>query len=1057
MKKILTTFVKYPFYAKVAMALTIILGLIAVTSMKKSSYPQVDPRTLSISVTYIGASVKEVEESVTSLIEDAIRGIPGVKEISSVSKEDYAYVSVLMHSDSNHDQVLYEVKNAIDGISGFPTDADRPVVSRDRGSSEAMYISLWGRDLFRLKEQAQKIEDDFLASGIISQVYIDGYPGVEISVEVKEEILRRYRLSIEEIRTAISYNNLDISAGMIKNDREEIQVLSRNRSLDPEDIGNIVIRAHKNGQLLRVSDVADVIYQFEEKPVGSWGFGADMIMISIYKLNNEDLAAMSKFVAEYVKKFQEEDPTAGIEVIFDYNEVIDNNLSILYENGAVGIFLVVLSLTLFLRFRLSLWVAWGIPASFLGLFMLANLFGITLNEISLFGMILIIGILVDDGIVVAENIYAHHESGKPFRKAAVDGTCEIIPAVYTSVFTTIIAFLPILFLRGDMEYFHEMALVVILCLSFSLIECSFLLPAHIANPKVFKKSSGKNITARARNKMDGAFTFLRDDLYIPLAKKCMKYRWICFSIPIAMVILTTGLLLSGGIGITFYPSVEDNSFQINLALKPGTNPEVTKSYLHRIDNAVWSVNADLREEFNSAEDFVYFTEVDLGEVYEGWSEAGGHVGVVFVFLADMKNPPISSGEIKARVYEEIGEIPSAHKFSMGYTDWYGAPVSVSLLGDNLKELNKARGWFINELKKYTALYNITDNGQVGSQEILLKLKPLAYALGLNQVTLMDQVRQAFWGAEAQRLQDGKDEVRVYVRYPKSNRINIGQLEKMRIYTEHGEYPLAALADYTVGRSPVAINRYNGQREIRVDAYMKEYNDPVPPILNDIETNVLPELMEKFPGITYTYQGQQKSTQDDITDMKKYYAIAFLGIVLLIMFHFRSLSQAIIILSMIPLGWLGAIWGHGIMGVPLSMMSLLGMIALSGTIVNDSVIFLAKYNQNLQWGRKISDAIIEAGRARFRPILLTSVTTVLGLISLVFETDPSALYLVPVAISIAFGIFFGTIFTVIFLPVWILTFNDFKRIVHAVITRSLPDAEEVEPAIQELKLENGERL
>ena len=496
MKKIVSIFVKYPFYGKIIIIILLLLGGLAMMNMKKATFPIVESQNITIMVSYPGASPEQIDEGITSVVEDAIRGIPGIKEFTSVSQENVSMITITILSNYDIDELLIEIKNTVDGISNFPTNAEKPIVTKVKNMDMAMFISLEANtdDFIELNEIANRIEDDFLATGFITQINIFGFPNkMEISVEIDETQLQRYGLSFTEIQNAIASNNNDISGGTIKNEREEMIVISRYRSADPEDIKNIVIKAGANGDLITVGDVATVTLQFEESPGASYINGNKGVTFFIQKLKNEDLQQISNYLNEYIVDYNKKNTNSELNILMDFHDLVDNQLSILLNNGFLGVILVVLLLSLLLNIRLSLWVAWGIPASFLGMFIVGSLAGITINIISLFGMILIIGILVDDGIVVGENIFTHFEMGKSPRRAAIDGTMEVLPAVFTSITTTMIAFLPLFFIEGNMQMLYEMGFVVIVALAFSLLEGMFVLPGHLASKKVLKPINKKSV------------------------------------------------------------------------------------------------------------------------------------------------------------------------------------------------------------------------------------------------------------------------------------------------------------------------------------------------------------------------------------------------------------------------------------------------------------------------------------------------------------------------------------------------------------------------------------
>lgn len=1024
MKKIISLFVKYPFYGRMVILVLILLGGISLLNMRKATMPLVESKNITVSVSYPGATPKEMDEGITALVEDNIRGIVGIKEFSSQSREGSATITITANTGYDMDELLSDVKNAVDGISNFPASAERPIVSKQRAKDYAFFMALSSKsdDVLALNSMANRIEDDLLATGVISQITILGVPSnLELVVELDETQMQRYNLTFTEVQSAISNNNVDASGGRIRNEREQITVITRQKSTDPDEIKNIVIRANENGQLLTVGDVAEVRLQVPEDPTNGYIDGKPSVTFFIQKLMSEDLEAISDEVWAYIEKFNATHEDYKLEKKMDFLSLIDGQLSILIDNGILGVILVIILLSLLLNIRLSLWVAWGIPASFLGLFILANLSGVTLNMISLFGMILIIGILVDDGVVIGENIFTHFEQGKSPRRAAIDGTMEVLPAVFTSVLTTMIAFSPLFFIEGQMEMMYEMAFVVIVSLAFSLAEGMFVLPGHLASPKVLKPQREGSLYGKIRIALDKAIFGLRDKLYAPMLNWLLKHKGITLASLTAIVIITGGLLMGGRIKYTFFPPSPSDMFTIDMALKPGVDDSHTKRILFEVEEKVWEVNREMMEKNGDTMSYITSLNVTIGSSFSG-TETGSNAGMIRVFLNSLEDTQVSDEILKRAISENVGEIPEAYKFAVGASNRFGAPVSISLLGYEQEDIEAAKSELENALSNMPALYNITNNSQIGSQELRLKLKPEAYALGLNTATLMQEVRQGFYGGLSQRIQEGKDEIWVYVRYGIEGRRDMGDLENMMIHTSQGNYPLGRIAEVTTARSLNAINHYNGKREIRVDAYQKDANQSVPELLSYITAEILPDIIKNHPEIDIVQQGQQKDTNEQMQSLLLYFGLAFLVIVLVIMIYFKSFRQGLLVIMMIPLGFVGAIWGHAIHGEPVSMMSLWGMVALSGVIINDAIVYVAKYNQNLEKGMKVLDAIKNAGISRFRAIFLTTVTTTGGLMPLILENSPDAQMLIPMATALAYGILFGTFFILTILPLMLQITN-----------------------------------
>ena len=1055
MRKIIQKFVEYPVYANVLIVIIVLLGAFSFSSMNKSFFPETESRIISISVFYPGASPVEMEEGVTSRIEEAVRGLIGVKEINSTSVENRSTVSVETTGEYPIDEILLEVKNAVDGISSLPSAAERPIVSKQRSRAFAMFLTISASEgydisLMALKEHAQRVEEDLLNSGVVSQISLSGFPQPEISVEVSEEQLMRYKLSFDDIIRSIQNNNQDVSGGEIKSAEEELLIRLRSRSTSTDKLGNIIVGAKEDGSYLRINDIGIVKKKFADTPNESYVNGKLAASIRIDKLPEEDLQEITEYVNAYMEEFNDRDLGVEMGVRRAFYDILQSRLKLLTGNGLMGLALVIIALSLFLNTRLSFWVSFGIPFSFLGMFILANMNGITINMISLMGMLLVIGILVDDGIVVAENIFVHFEEGKSPMKAAVDGTMEVLPAVLTSVTTTMVAFAPLLFLSGtNMEMMMQLSLVVIFALFFSLIEAFIILPAHLGNKKVLSRERLKKRTKGIKQYFERFIIWMRDDIYHYMLGWLIKWRHAVIGIPVALFLVTAGLFIGGHIKNTFFPTVDFDNFSVNVAFTPGDGVAQTREVLDRFEAAVWEVNEDLKKNLGMSDDIIETVNKNIGSAFSG-QESGSHAGSLGVYPRDLEGLPLTGFDIAGMVRMKIGPVPEASKYTVGGRNRWGSPVSVGLMSRNLEELDQAKNYLMARMQEMPQLKDINENIALGKQEVRLDLKPKAYFLGLDEVSIARQVRQGFYGGQAQRLQEGRDELRVWVRYPKDDRLTLGQMENMKIKTARGEYPLVELADYHLERGPVSIRRFNGSREIRVEAETVDPYAPVPEILAQIETEILPDVLSQYPGVRYMFQGQSKSSNEAISKATYYFGIAFIVIIMLLLLLFRSTSKVIIILFMIPLSMLGVFWGHGIHGKPLSIMSLWGMVALTGVIINDAIVFLAKYDGLLLEGRKVRDAVIGAGKSRLRPILLTSITTTIGLFPLILEKSAQAQFLVPMAISLAYGVAIGTVFILIFFPVLIMLLNDANVLIRKLWTGISPAREDVESAIVQLR-------
>jgi len=1028
MRKLIAYFIKYPIYANAIIIITAIAGFLSLTMMPHSFFPELPPNKVYVNVSYPGASPEEIEEGITTRIEESLNGIEGVEEVTSTSSENFSAVTIEVYEGFEIDDVLTDVKNSVDAIYSFPTGAEKPTVqkqkSRGMGGMGNMvgYYALNGPDdLWKLKEKADKIEQDLLNDDEISQIQVIGYAPIIISVEIDEASLLRHNINFDAISTAIKLSNIDISGGSIKTQKDEIIIRSNNRNTNTAGVENIVIFSDRNGDIVRLKDIAKVALEFSDIPMKTFVNGERSISFLIKKTPEEDIKKIANSLEKYIAEFNAENPEFEIITLFQFADMLDQRIETLSNNLFIGLFLVVIILGLFLSFRLSSWVAFGIPFSFIGMISFGLLYGMTINMISLFGMILVVGILVDDGIVIAENIYKHFEKGKTPMKAALDGTMEVVTPVLTSVLTTVFAFSTLLFVGGQMEMMQEMAFSVIAALLFSLVEAFLVLPSHLASRAVLTENTDSRI-GKIKKVVESKVVQLRNwytKVNTFFVKNYRKHVWT----PMAIIVIVVIMLATGVIRWTFFPSVPFNEVKIEFAYKPGEREFRTEKFLWYIDGIIQVYHQELIEEYNDT----LFTDVSLTVGFtENLGVSGSHVGSLR--LAIEENELIStidiSNEIQRRIHPD--SLAVMEKISVGGFQQFGKAVSISLQSEDDDELKNAVNWLKERISSINMVKEVMDNGGVGNREIHIKLKEKAYALGLNEATVMKQIRQGFFGEEVQRLIVGRDEVKIWLRYPESDRNNIEDLNKVKIKTMGGEmYPLESIANYEYKRGRVKINHINGAKEIRVDAnlYNAEFSGDVNA---EIEREYLGLMRNKFPKVSYKVMGQAEEAADSGKRLGIAFLISIILIVLTIALNFKSFYQARLILMVVPIGIFSAILGHGIIGKPFSIMSVWGVIALIGILVNDAVVMLDKYNRNIAEGMNMNDAVISAGTSRFRAIILTTITTFVGLFPLILEKSFQAQFLIPMAISVAFGVLFGTIILLLYFPSLILYFNDMRR-------------------------------
>ena len=1052
MEKVIAFFVHNKVWTNVLMISIFGFGLIALGQMRFSFFPESEPDIITIQVVYPGASPEEVEEGVILKIEENLDGLPDIERVTSVSSENTGMVTVEITQNAVIDEVLADVKNAVDRINSFPLDAEKPIIFEQKFRSRSLSIVIYGEtDLYNLKFITDNLREELLATPEISQVDIVGLPRLEFSIEVSESDLRRYKMTFDEISTAFASSNINISGGKIETSDEEILIRAYGRKYFAKELDNLVVRGNPDGTVILLKDVANIKEQWEDVPDKTYYNNNNAIVLNLDQTEQEDILAVANKAKAMVADFNETNEQIQAIILDDRTIPLQQRRDLLIRNGLIGLLLVIISLGFFLNLRLSFWVSIGIPFSFAGMFLIANAVGITINVISLFGMIVVIGILVDDAIVVAENIYAHYEKGTPAIKSAIIGTKEMIGPVFTSVFTTMLAFTPFFFLDGAMgNFIWQMALVVIGALIFSLIEAFIILPAHLAHSKGLHSHKDDS---KIRKKIEGFIQYVTHRLYAPILRWALNHKWITIVTPMAMVFLTIGLVGGGFIGLTFFPFIDGDTLPVNISLVTGRQEADTDSILYKIEKAAWELSEEMSAERIDGNQLIEGIRREIGK--NDFGENGSHAGKLTIQLLNGEIRDMDTYIIANRLREKVGNIPEVQKMTYGRLGFFGKPVSVSLLGNDLNQLNRARDLFLKELNSFSTLRDITDSNQEGRREIDIRLKPRAYALGLQLRDVARQVRQGFFGQEIQRIQRGKDEIRVWVRYKPEDRSALGFLDQMRIRTPNGaEYPFSELAEYNIERGITKINHLDRRREIKVEASLADEKIDLPPILNEIRNEVLPKVLAQVQGVQASFGGQSRDQAKFQRSLKKSFPIAFLGMFILVILVFRSYLQAIVIFSLIPLGILGAIWGHGIQGIQLNTLSIYGVIALSGIIINDSIVFMDQINRNLRKRQKIVDAVFNAGIARLRPIILTTLTTAFGLAPLILETSRQAQFLIPMAVSVAYGLVFGTFILLIVLPATFLVINKMRFWAANLFSEKTVTYEMVEPAVKELEMQTS---
>ncbi len=1022
--------------ANLLMLLFIVGGLVMGFSAKQEVFPEIDLEKVQISVTYPGAGPDEVEEGIILPLEEAISGIDGLKELNARASEGVGVVTAVLQGGADDDQFLQDIKSEVDRIITFPLDAEEPVINKMIRRREVTSLVVYGNVPERtLREQAEALRDELLDKKEITQAELFGVRPYEISVEISEENLRRYNLTIDEVANRIKAASLDLPGGSLKAKGGEILLRTKERRYTGHEYGNITIMAAPDGGAVYLRDIADIKDYFAETDQFARFNGQPAAMVRIYRVGDQKPTEISDFVHNFAKEKQASLPDSlSLEVWNDTSELLDSRMNLLLKNAGLGLILVFLTLSLFLQVRLALWVVLGIPISFFGALLFMPALDVSINMISLFAFIMALGIVVDDAIVIGENIFEHRQKNKSHLQAAIDGAKEVAIPVTFSILTSVAAFVPLLSVSGSMgKFIRVIPIVVISILLVSLVESLFVLPAHLS----FGNSEPKKKTGWLA-KIRRSFVVFLDGLikgpYRRLLKLHLEYRYAALAIALAIMLVSVGLLRGGIIKFRFMPEVEGDKITAKLTMPLGTPVEETARISDLMVQKAQQVVADYDRERGADESSLrqIFSLVggtmSLGGPHAGKGGTGAHLSSVSIILkpSEIRNYPAS--DITKLWRQEVGDIPGIESLTFSSNLMrLGANIDVALAHDDFSVLVESSARLKESLSRYPGVSDIADTYPLGKKELKLRLKPAARAMGITESELGRQIRGAFYGAEALRLQRGRNEVKVMVRFPQTERRHLLDFTSMRIRTpDGGALPLDQAAFIEPGRGFSEINRTDRKRVINVSAAVDNTTANAEEILANLTDTTIQDLMNDYPGLSFNLEGEAKERRDSLSSMGRGFLLALLVMYALLAIPFKSYSQPFLIMAAIPFGAAGALAGHLIMGYNLSILSLFGIVALSGVVVNDSLLLIDQTNRNRKAGMDPFQAMLAGGTRRFRPILLTSLTTFFGLTPMILETSVQAKFLIPMAISLGFGIMFATGITLLLIPTFYLILEDIKK-------------------------------
>ncbi len=998
------------------MLIFLVGGFFMATRVKQEVFPEFDLGMVTIQVVYPGSSPEEVEQGIILVIEEAIRGLDGIKEITATASEGMGMVMAELEEGADQQRIYQDIKQQVDRIVTFPLDAERPEVSLQIIRREVLQVQLYGDTTeWVLRELAEQVRDRLLQDPLITQVDLVGARRYEVAIEINQDVLRTYGMTLDEVSDRVSQTSVEIPGGTLETQAGDILLRVNERRDWAREFATIPLITTADGAIVTLGDVAEIRDTFEETDRYATYNGQPAVGLGVYRIGDQTPIGVSDAVRAAMIEIEKDLPP-GIDwtINRDRSEIYRQRLTLLLKNAFYGLALVLLLLGLTLELRLAFWVTMGIPISFLGCFLFMPCFDVTINMISMFAFIIALGIVVDDAIVVGENIHEYRSSGMNFMKAAIKGTQEVLLPVTFSILTNIVAFLPLSFVPGVMgKIWRTIPFVVITVFSISWIEALLILPCHLAHGRRQKKKR-RGLIAMLQGAFTGALDWFINKLYAPFLDFCIHTRIVVIALSIAFFIVVVGYVKSGRIGLILMPRVESDSAVVTAVLPYGS--PVSKSQEVR---KILLTSAEETAAANGGDKLVegIFALIDENQVE------------VTIYLTDPGVRPISTTELTQLWRERTGSIAGLE--SLRFESDRGGPgrgaaLTVELSHRNIDVLDRASEALAERLADFANVKDIDDGFTPGKKQLDFSLTDEGHSLGLTQQTLARKLRNAFYGAEAVRQQRGRNEIRVKVRLPRAQRTRQYDLEHLLVRTPRGtDVPLSQIAEIERGRAYTAITRRNGRRTVTVTANVEPMSQ-TSQVQATLVEEVLPQLAKDFPGLTYGWEGRQQDMSESTTSLFQGLLLALFAIYALLAIPFRSYYQPLIVMIAIPFGVIGAVLGHIIMGYSLSLLSLMGVVALSGVVVNDSLVLMDYANRRAREGICPFDAIHQAGVRRFRPILLTTLTTFGGLAPMIFETSRQARFMIPMAISLGFGILFATSITLVIVPCLYSIAEDIRR-------------------------------
>ena len=1015
--------------ANLLMATVLVCGLYALyNETAVEIFPSPDPDRISVSVTLRGATPEDAELGLAVRIEEALDGLEGIERIVSSSREGGTRVDIEVDEDYDPRDLLDEVKSRVDAVNTFPVDAEKPVIRLAQRSFDVINVVVSGRQAEdEIRRYAERVRDDLARIPGVSQVALDAVRRYEIAIEVSQDRLRNYGLTLAQVARAIRNSSLDISAGNLRTQGGDVLIRSKGQAYRRSDFEEIVVKTNPDGAIIRVGDVAQVQDGFQEDAVKTLFNGERAALVDVRRTGKESALEISAAVKEYIAEQQAALPV-GMKLSYwdDDAQQLQNRLGVLGASALQGAVLILLLLGLFLRPKVAFWVFIGVPISFLGAFTAMAAFDITLNLMSAFGFIVVLGIVVDDAIVTGESIYRHARQGQTGLDASINGTHAVAIPVTFGVLTTMVAFAPIHFMSGMLSNFLAPVAAVVTCvLLFSLIESKLVLPAHLKGLRHVAGDGEGGALSRWQQRFAQRFEELILQRYRPLLRVLTTHRYATLAAFAGLLFVMASLIASGWTRFTFSPRVESETATASLTMPVGTKIEVTDRHVVRMLEAAQALQEKHRDPA-TGESVIRHVLSSTGSV---WGARGPHYGRVQIEMRPPETRPVdvSTRQVVAEWRRMVGVVPGAEALSFRAEFFrMGNPIDIQLSGNSLADLAEAAERLKSQLRSYPTVHEVADSLSDGKQELRIELTQQGHVLGLTRNAIVSQVGQAFKGFEAQRIQRGRDDIRVLVRLPPEERGDYSTLDEMLFATPSGQaVPLGHVATLQPGKGPERIRRVDRFRTINVTAEVDKRNTNMTLLQGEVE-NHAKRLVADYPGMTYRMEGEARAQRESFAGLQSGVLVVLFVIYCMLALPLKSYMQPLVVMSVIPFGLIGAVAGHWLMGYTLSMLSVMGLMALTGVVINDSLVLVDAVNKQVRTGRPLAEAVLDAGVLRFRPIMLTSLTTFFGLAPLLLEKSTTAQYLIPMATSLGFGILFATAITLVLVPANILIAEDLKR-------------------------------